>query len=82
MTVSGDALAPLADGLGGDAEALGQHAGALMRAGALGANRRAGASLGRDGEQQRALRREPRQLSKRQACFSIDNGSRLDNDPL
>ncbi|MDQ0524238.1 hypothetical protein QO017_005591 [Methylobacterium gregans] len=76
LAVGRSAFAPLADGLGGDAVALGQHAGALMRAGDLGANRRGGTSLGVDGKHQRALRREPRQPSKRQACSSMAQRTR------
>ena len=76
LAVGRSALAPLADGLGGDAVALGQHAGALVRAGDLGADSRGGTSLGVDGKHQRALRREPRQPSKRQACASIAQRTR------
>jgi hypothetical protein len=49
------ALAPLADGLRGDAEALGQLAGGLGGAGDLGADRRGGAGVGVDREHQAVL---------------------------
>jgi hypothetical protein len=63
------ALAPLADGLGADPVALGQHAGALAGAGDLGADGRGGAGVGVDREHQAAppasgARSKP---SKRQA---------------
>lgn len=48
-------FAPLADGLGGHTVALGQHAGALMGAGDLGAHGWGCAGLGVDGERQRSL---------------------------
>src|ERR1700712_910438 len=60
LAISRSALAPLADGLGRDAIALGQHAGALVRAGDLSPDSRGGARLGVDGEHQRTLRPEPR----------------------
>ena len=50
LTRIGTAIAPFADGLGGHAVALGQHTGALVRAGDLGADSRGGAGLGMDGE--------------------------------
>jgi hypothetical protein len=46
--VPGPALAPLADGLGADAEAPGQDAGGLAGAGDLGADGRGGAGIGMD----------------------------------
>ena len=49
LAVLHPAFAPLADGLGAHAEALGQHAGGLCRAGDLLANRRGGAGLGMKG---------------------------------
>src|SRR3954447_19201073 len=47
LAVGGPALAPLADGLGRDAVTLGQHAGALVRAGDLGADSRRRAGIKR-----------------------------------
>ena len=68
VTGIGAAFAPFADGLGGDAVALGQHPGALGRAGDLGADSRRGARLGMDGEHQRALLADRRRTpSNRQA---------------
>src|SRR5215212_956892 len=66
------ALAPLADGLGGDAVALGQHAGALAGAGDLGADGRGGAGVGVDREHQAVppARRARSRPSKRQAYVS------------
>src|SRR3954447_11156678 len=69
LAVGGTALAPLADGLGGHTVAACQHAGALLRAGDLGADSGGGAGIRVDGEHQRALRDEwgRRKPSKRQA---------------
>src|SRR4051794_7019586 len=50
LAVGGPALAPLADGLGRDAVTLGQHAGALVRAGDLGADSRRRAGIRMNGE--------------------------------
>jgi len=50
VAVPGPAFAPLADGLGADAEAAGQDAGALGGAGDLGAHSRGGAGVGVDRE--------------------------------
>jgi hypothetical protein len=64
------ALAPLADGLGADAVALGQDAAGFARAGDLGAHGRGGAGVGVDRERQAVplLRRRFRLTpSKRQA---------------
>ena len=71
LTVLRSALAPLADGLGGNTVALGQDAGALVGTGDLGADRRRGAGVGVDGEHQRLLAElgSPKR-SKRQACSS------------
>ena len=68
VTGIGAAFAPFADGLGGDAVALGQHPGAFGRAGDLGADNRSGAGLGMDGKHQRALLADRRRTpSNRQA---------------
>jgi hypothetical protein len=58
------ALAPLADGLGADAEAPGQHAAGFVRAGDLGADDRGGAGIGVDLQHGSApsLRRGPEAL--------------------
>lgn len=72
LAVLGPALAPLADGLGGDAVAASEDAGGLVRAGDVGAHGGSGAGVGVDRVHQRALREEERcARSKRQACSSI-----------
>ena len=72
------ALAPLADGLGADAVALGQHAGGLARAGDLGAHGRGGAGVGVDREHQAAPPASRRSLEAVEAPgVRLDRPTRL-----
>src|SRR3954467_15534195 len=58
LAVGRTALAPHADGFGGHTVAARPYAGALLRAGDLGADSWGGAGVRVDGEHQRALREE------------------------
>jgi hypothetical protein len=73
LAVFGSAFAPLAEGLGTDAKALGQHARGLGLAGDLLANGRGGAGLRVDGKHHVLLRRGTRRRrpSKLQLYSSI-----------
>jgi hypothetical protein len=69
LAVRRSALAPFADGLGAHAEAPGQHARGLQRAGDLAPDKRSGAGVGVNGVHQDLLPRGNRRRipSKRQA---------------